>query len=103
MTERQSLVAVEERLEIEDVPVAIEVRQEHLATTEPAASLRATIADDRREQIGLAQRAELLAEWRRFHAISAGICRIEIGLAPCRMRMSRNQGDNRPAAMAATC
>jgi len=65
MTERQSLVAIEERLEIEDVPVAVEVRQEHLAPTEVAASLRATTADDRREQIGLTQRAETLAEGRR--------------------------------------
>ena len=53
MTQRQSLVAIEERLEIEDVPVAVEVRQEDLTLTEAAASLRATIADDRREQIGL--------------------------------------------------
>lgn len=43
MTERQSLVAIEERLEIENVSVSVEVRQEHLAPTEATASLRATI------------------------------------------------------------
>ena len=36
MAERQSLMAIEERLEIEDVPVTVEVRQEYLAPTEAA-------------------------------------------------------------------
>lgn len=92
-------MAVEECLELEAVPIAIEVLQQNLAAAERPAALGSAIPDDRSEQIDLAQSTEPLAKRGRFNAVAAGIGRIEIGLSACRVRMPCYESNDRPATM----
>lgn len=82
MTRRQGLVAIEERLEIEDVPVAVELRQKHLAAAEGAAPSRATITDDSRKTDPSRAASQNIGGMEEIPRDSGTVRRIEIGLAP---------------------